>query len=91
MTLSANSYTTFCALSGADFGFAKYCDSVWAIFGGKIRMGFFERQLFPCLRDEGLQRGQGVLVVHLTTKLVPTVNTQVPEIRNEYRQDLRIV
>ena len=54
-------------------------------------MGFFERQLFPCLRDEGLQRGQGVLVVHLTTKLVPTVNTQVPEIRNEYRQDLRIV
>ena len=82
ITLSANSYTIFWALSGADFGFSKYCERVWAIFGGKIRIGDSEYQLLPCLRNKSLQGGQDVLVVHLTAQLVPAVDGQIPEIQN---------
>ena len=46
-------------------------------------------QLFPCLRDKGLQGGQDILVVHLAAKFVSAVNAQVPEIQNECKWAIR--
>ena len=77
MMLSANSYTNFCAFSGAAFGFSRYCERVFDIYAIKQCGQVPTRRVMACRTHFGyerLQRSEDILVVHLSADIISSVD-----------------